>query len=556
MGVIVKKEPCPKCRAKGDDRSGDNLNVYAAGQGAHCFRCGYTVRSDSLKQEGGVSEKTDFSNVEALPSAGLQLRGISAEVAREFGVRVEYDQESGSEYRYYFPVYRGPELVAYQCKPANEPGKRKDAGHPFFLGDAKGEVDPFGSARGGRAGKFIIAVEGAEDALATVELLKHHGKKWRVVATLGTERWKKMIDFFAGFAKVVIAFDQDDAGQTAARAFAEALGPGQGCIATWTGGANDPNDLLRAGHFNRFLKAVNEAKPIRPDGIITGEEVWRRMETYTAPDSIPYPAEWEILNAKMLGMRRGEISLWTAGTGVGKTSFVRRLKQHVLSTTDWRIGEIELEEAPEKTWRGLMEFQAGKRWKDCSPDEKRSAYDMTYGTQRIATLNHRSQFGKGQTLLGKLKFLHYGMGADFIVLDHITLAVAEFGEGEGIVAQDRMMADFLSFVESTNCHLCIISHLRKSPAGGRSFEEGAMPTMDDLKGSGSIKQISFDIVGLARNQQADDEYERNTTQLGVLKCREEGNTGMADRMYWNRDTRQLEKAKPPAQEDEGDERQF
>ena len=38
-----------------------------------------------------------------------------------------------------------------------------------------------------------------------------------------------------------------------------------------------------------------------------------------------------------------------------------------------------------------------------------------------------------------------------------------------------------------------------------------------LKGSGSIKQISFDIVAFARNLVADNATERNTIKFRVLK---------------------------------------
>ena len=66
----------------------------------------------------------------------------------------------------------------------------------------------------------------------------------------------------------------------------------------------------------------------------------------------------------------------------------------------------------------------------------------------------------------------------------------------------------LKVVKRHNVWLGLISHLRKSQ-GGRSFEEGTLASIDDIKGSGSIKQISFDIVAFARNLVAEDEGERD-----------------------------------------------
>ena len=61
----------------------------------------------------------------------------------------------------------------------------------------------------------------------------------------------------------------------------------------------------------------------------------------------------------------------------------------------------------------------------------------------------------------------------------------------------------------------------------KSFEEGRMATMDDIKGSGSIKQISFDIIAFARDMTNDDIIERNKIHFSVLKSRFNGNTGRA-----------------------------
>ena len=114
-----------------------------------------------------------------------------------------------------------------------------------------------------------------------------------------------------------------------------------------------------------------------------------------------------------------------------------------------------------------------------------------------------------------------------MVLDHITIAVSEGSEGlSGNEAIDKVMSDLLKVVKRHNVWLGLISHLRKAQ-GGRSFEEGNLASIDDIKGSGSIKQISFDIIAFARNLVAEDDMERNTVQFRVLKSRFTGRTGDA-----------------------------
>lgn len=480
-----------------------------------------------------------------LPSAALKARGINAEVAKAYGVKVEFSQNSGEEIRYCFPLYNPQgKLCGYSVRTLPKEIKRTPG---------SGDALPFGSHVAGNGGKFLIVVEGPEDALAVHQMLQEKGKAYRVVATCGTDSWKKNIEYFKSFEKIVICYDRDTPGQVASKEFAEALGPKAHLMGAWVGDAKDPNDLLREkGGADKFLNALFKAERYKPDGIITGEEVWRRMENYVKPYTIPYPTEWGMLGQKMEGMREGEISLWTAGTSVGKTSYIRRLKQHVLTQTDNIIGEVELEESPEKTWRGLMQFHGKMPLSQMTPEYKRQVYEETYGTQRIFTIDHRNQYTRGQSLIGKFEYLHYSLGAKLIFLDHITLAVSEFGDGGGLADQDRMMNDFLEFVEKTKTHLCIISHLRKSPSGSKSFEQGAVPSEDDLKGSGSLKQISADIIGVSRNKMHEDEYMRNVSQLHVLKCRETGDTGNADALYWDRNSMSLVPAELPEPDSDGD----
>lgn len=553
-----KTTPCPACRNNGQDRAGDNLVWYVDGS-AHCFACDYDhqpTKGKRVEQEEEPISMTTFSEVATFPIVALSTRGIDEKSAAAFGVRTECNLQTGKPERYYFPLYKGGELVGYQSKEATKSGGRTANSTTRVYADANNRSAgalPFGAHAAGNGGRFLIVTEGGEDCLATYQMLASLGKRYRCVATLGTQHWKQNLEYFEKFDKVVIAFDQDDAGQKAATAFAEALSPGKAAILTWDGAEHgtDPNELLVGRKAKLFMDSINNAKPVANTSIITGEAAWDIIRDYTAPESIPYPPEWSVLNEKMGGMRAGEISLWTAGTSVGKSLMVRRLKQHIIQNTNWKVGDVELEETVEKTIRAMLQFQGKKPLVSMSMEEKRAAWEATYGTKRLFTLNHRSQYSKGQSLLGKMKHLHYAMGCRFIALDHLSLMQCEWGEGhEGLTQQSRMMSDFLQFVEETGVHLCLISHLRKSVAGAKSFETGAVPTLDDLIGSSSVKQISFDAIALSRNTKAQDDVERNTTQFTVLKVRENGNTGPADRMLFDRESMTFSRAPDPIEEEE------
>jgi twinkle protein len=52
--------------------------------------------------------------------------------------------------------------------------------------------------------------------------------------------------------------------------------------------------------------------------------------------------------------------------------------------------------------------------------------------------------------------------------------------------------------------------------------------------------LSDAVIGLERNQQAEDEDERNTTKLRILKNRYSGITGPAGDLYFNPETGRLQ----------------
>ena len=134
------------------------------------------------------------------------------------------------------------------------------------------------------------------------------------------------------------------------------------------------------------------------------------------------------------------------------------------------------------------------------------------------------------------------MGVNNIILDHITIAVSEGNNGlTGNEAVDAMMSDLLKLVKGWPVWLGVISHLRKVGSGSKSFEEGHMPTMDDIKGSGSIKQICFDIIAFSRDMTHENERLRNTIEIMVLKARRTGQTGPAGRAYYDSKTKRLKR---------------
>ena len=141
----------------------------------------------------------------------------------------------------------------------------------------------------------------------------------------------------------------------------------------------------------------------------------------------------------------------------------------------------------------------------------------------------------------------------FIVLDHISMIVSSQEFGDERKALDEVMTKLRTLVQETDIALIVVSHLRRPD--GKGHEEGAVTSLAQLRGSGSIAQLSDMVLGLERDSQNEDVAIRNTTTLRVLKNRFVGMTGPACYLYWDKDTGRLNEVDKP-QGDETEEDKF
>ena len=104
-------------------------------------------------------------------------------------------------------------------------------------------------------------------------------------------------------------------------------------------------------------------------------------------------------------------------------------------------------------------------------------------------------------------------------------------------ALDEIMTKMRTVVQELDIALLIVSHLRRPMSTGH--EEGAVTSLSQLRGSASIGQLSDIVIGLERNGQHEDELERHTTTVRVIKNRFSGLTGPACRVYYSRESGRL-----------------
>ena len=529
----IGKTKCPACP------SSDGFTLYDDGHG-YCFVCNHYEKEVGKEEDMPVAATSVFS-LELFESQlgdhrGCQSRGITKTVAEHYGVRATYNSDR-EIIAYHYPYYKDDEHSPCAYKTRTLPKEFKTAGE--FK-----NVQPFGKHCFNAGGKRLVITEGEFDAMSVAQAsLDHYNKIYPTISVASATNLKSLLlarEWIRSFEEVVLFFDKDSAGQKAIKEAANIIGIDKVKIAT--SNAKDPCDLYTSQGYRAVMQAVWDAQAYSPAGIVVGHApVWEQYLARQSTESVPYPDCLDGINDKTKGMRFGEITLFTSGTGSGKSTVIKEIVLDLLDKTSYKIGMISLEESIGDTAEKLIQMKLKQNLQeyDVPLDIQEAASKEVFEDERLVLLDHQGSVGD-ESLIDKIEYMAL-MGCKYLILDHITIAVSEGAEGyTGNEAIDKVMSDLLKITKKHNVWLGVISHLRKVQGGSTTFEQGKLPSMDDIKGSGSIKQISFDIIGFSRDMANENEEVRNTINFIVLKSRFSGKTGPAGSVRYNHDTTRLE----------------
>lgn len=457
--------------------------------------------------------------------ADLADRGLTRETLETWGYQVNVEEKC------HIANYRDEsgELVAQ---------KIRRAGKKFQCINGSKDMPLYGMWRS--CGDLsVVITEGEIDALSVSQAFKH---KYAVVslpngskdAAYNCQRYYEWLD---GFKKIVLMFDQDEPGRLAAEEAAAVLPVGKVRMAVLP--HKDANEVLKKDGPAALVQAFWGAKPWRPDGIVNGADISvdDLMEEMAPGYDITGCPE---LQDKLMGWRKGELTLLTAGSGIGKSTWARQIAYNLHQTHGLKIGNVFLEEQFKKTAKAYVALHHSIPLSKLRANSKlltREQYAETAREvvqTRMCFYNHFGSLEQAN-LIAKLRYMATVEKCDFIFLDHISIVTSGMessseGERKDI---DILMTKLASLVQETGVGIIAIVHLKR--AKDKSFNEGSTISLSDLRGSAALEQLSFNVIALERDQQAEDEA-RDTSVIRVLKCRETGDTGAADTLIYNRST--------------------
>ena len=517
---------CPKCG------SSDANGVYDDGS-SYCFSCNtYFKSTEGGEQRVSKKHKAPAEFVEGEIKM-LKARNVNEATCSRYGYKVGVHKGEAVQVA---PYFWDGEMVAQHLR---FPDKRF-----AWVGDVS-KLQLFGQQRFKAKGKRLVITEGEIDAMSISQAFQN---KWEVVSVPnGASNAHKYVaqnlEFCMGYPEVVIAFDNDTPGREASERVALLFKPGQAKIVHWEDGIKDANDLLKAGRVKDITIAIYEAKVWRPDGIVNGSELKAAMENRFDLDPTvgAYPLPYPKLNSTTYGLRKSELWTFTAGSGLGKSTVVAEIAYDLLKQ-GLKIGYVALEENNEFSAERMMSIHLNKRLHldrtGVSKEEYMDAFEATAGSGRFFLYDHFGSL-ESDNLMSKIRYLAVGCECDFIVIDHISITVSGISHEEGGDERriiDNLMTDLSSLTEESGVGILIVSHLRKK-SQGKAHEEGGEVSPSELRGSGSIYQLSNRVIALVRNPQ--DDAEKNIATLKVMKDRFTGRSGTVDTLQYNEETGRL-----------------
>jgi twinkle protein len=451
----------------------------------------------------------------------IKERGIGAAAVNKYKVTVNTNPESQVGHVYPYFDENGAHV-------ANK--VRRKGGKAFYWEGDVAAGTLFGQQLFPAGGRAITIVEGECDALAGFQLT---GSKYPCVSVKSAGEAKRNcvdnFEYLDSFEKIVVCMDNDEPGQKAASQISQLFAPGKVHILKLEKG-KDPNDYLMKGLERDYVQEWFRAPAYMPDGLRLGSDLDLLDEiiNYKEPECIPYP--WAGLNSKIYGIRLSELTLFTADTGIGKTTFMKEIEYALLQNEELKkrgygVGFLHLEEPKRETLLGMLSIHHNKPYHlpdtPKSEEDLRRAYKEVLDNRRVVVYDH---FGSNEidTILSKIRHM-VALGCRYIVLDHLSIIVSDHS-GDERKQLDEISTKLKTLTMNLNIAVVAVIHINRQ---------------GQVRGSAGPEQVSNNVIRLARDKKEVDDWRRNVTQMDVEKCRLSGRTGPACWVFYDNETGRL-----------------
>ena len=263
-----------------------------------CFSCGERYNSGE-SYNNVITDNVGVTSMEVGRGRHQMLRSITQATCERYGISVDGDDVI-FEYR------DKDNLVCAQKVRIGSKDNQRSFG---IWGDGV----LFGQHLFNKGGRYVTITEGEYDAASVYQM---SGSKYPAVsikngAQSALKDCKDQYEWLDSFDNIIVCFDSDEAGTTAAKEVAS-LFAGKARIVKHHPDFKDANEYLERSRGDDFKAAWWAAEIHTPDGIIAGKSLWDSVNTPVEKASVQYP--WSGLNDLTYGIRLSLIHILTLPT--------------------------------------------------------------------------------------------------------------------------------------------------------------------------------------------------------------------------------------------------
>ena len=519
---------CPHCshqRKKNKDRS-MSVEILDRDVRYKCWHCGVDgafgvekqVKPAPFEPEPSKSPDLMLKPLKKAELDWLQSRGISKEVAEKYsvqGVRAFLPGAGAVQSCVAFPNFSDSYPTAYKIRSIESKnficsGSPKNLfGMSIFEGDTlvicEGEMDCLAFAQAGVAAVSIP--NGAINKVVDGKVDPSDDKKFQYL-------WdnKKVLE---GLDKIIIACDDDPAGQATSEELARRLGKDKVFVVHYPEGCKDANDVLLAHGIDGVNGLVDGAKPLPISGLYDPDHFYQTVDEIYAHglgqgETTGYKNVDELYT-----IREGQLTVVTGIPSSGKSEFIDQLMVNLAENRDWKFAICSFENEPSLHISKLASKYLRKPFFDGV-------------TQRMS----HDELGEAKKFISSNFCFVYQADGSLCTIDHIITrikaAVLRYGirgaviDPYNYIERDRSMSetDWVSemltklrvFAQAHDIHIWFVAH----PAKMKRLVDGTIPVPTGHDISGSAAFYAKADVGLTVHRQ---DPESDISQVVVWKCR-------------------------------------
>ncbi|MBP7118582.1 toprim domain-containing protein [Candidatus Woesebacteria bacterium] len=338
----------------------------------------------------------------------------------------------------------------------------------------------------------VLVVEGEFDLMSVWQA----GIKSVVSVASGKNSYGVWLELLDNIPKVYLAFDNDKAGKSAAIDMADRVGTEKSFEVRYPEGIKDANDFFKDHDYQEYRNLIKNAKPFykyKYQGVSDVISSLReKKDTFVKLATVPF-----------IEFEDGYVVVVSGVTNVGKTSYVMNMANELIER-DIATLVLPIERGIEDVGKRFLQMRYEK-----TKDGLRNIDDAEWDTiiPDVVDLPIYFSVPKIDEVDDTIRKAKRLFNTKFIIVDHLDLFVRKSDPKSYNIELANTIQNFKILAQELDVIFIVVHHIKKQEGVGLVPKK---PSLNDLKGSGSVKDDPEAVIMLS-------EPEKGQIEVDILK---------------------------------------